>query len=104
MLPSIYVILARRLQQKSRLQTNEQCLVYSGVQSDRTSNHFSSFFYHTYKALQTQLFRLMQLQVTEFKYHLTSGLSNSLKKLVDGLFQPNRGEYLSKGLNLLVIP
>ena len=46
----------------------------------------------------------MQLQVTEFKYHLTSGLSNSLKKLVDGLFQPNRGEYLSKGLNLLVIP
>ena len=46
----------------------------------------------------------MQLQVTEFKYHLTSGLSNSLKKLVDGLFQPNRGEYLSKWLNLLVIP
>ena len=43
MLPSVYVILARRLQQKSRLQTNEQCLVYSGVQSDRTSNHFSSF-------------------------------------------------------------
>ena len=46
----------------------------------------------------------MQLQVTEFKYHLTSGLSNSLMKLVDGLFQPNRDEYLSKGLNLLVIP
>ena len=35
--------------------------------------------------------------------HLTSGLSRSLKKLVDGLFQLNRIEYLSKGLNLLVI-
>ena len=43
MLPSVYVILARSLQQKSRLQTNEQRLVNSGVQRDRTSNHFSSF-------------------------------------------------------------
>ena len=44
MLPSVYyVILARRIQQKSRWQTNGQCLVYSDVQSDRTSNHFSSF-------------------------------------------------------------
>ena len=34
MLPSVYVILARSLQQKSRLQTNEQCLVNSGVQRD----------------------------------------------------------------------
>ena len=36
--------------------------------------------------------------------HLTSGLSRSLKNLVDDLFQPNRVEYLSTGLNLLVIP
>ena len=35
--------------------------------------------------------------------HLTSGLSRSLKKLVDGLFQLNMIEYLTKGLNLLVI-
>ena len=28
---------------KGRLQTNEQCLVKSGVQRDRTINHFSSF-------------------------------------------------------------
>ena len=35
--------------------------------------------------------------------HLTSGLSRSLKKLVDGLFQLNRVQYLSEGLNLLVI-
>ena len=35
--------------------------------------------------------------------HLTSGLSRSIKKLVDGLFRLNRVQYLSKGLNLLVI-
>ena len=35
--------------------------------------------------------------------HLTSVLSRSIKKLVDGLFQLNRVQYLSKGLNLLVI-
>ena len=35
--------------------------------------------------------------------HLTLGLSRSLKKLVDGLFQLNRVQYLSKGLNLLII-
>ena len=35
--------------------------------------------------------------------HLTSGLSRSLKKLIDGLFQLNRVQYLSKGLNSLVI-
>ena len=63
MLPSVYVILARSLQQKSRLQTNEQCLVNSGVQRVRTSNHFFQF---SCKALQTELFRLMQLQETEF--------------------------------------
>ena len=66
MLPPVYVILARSLQQKSRLQTNEQCLVNSGEQRDRTSNHFFQFSDHTCKALQTELFRLMQLQVTEF--------------------------------------
>ena len=35
--------------------------------------------------------------------HLTSGLPRSLKKLVDSLFQLNRIQYLSRGLNLLVI-
>ena len=35
--------------------------------------------------------------------HLTSGLSRRIKKLVDGLFRLNRVQYLSKGLNLLVI-
>ena len=35
--------------------------------------------------------------------HLTPGLSRSLKKLIDSLSQLNRGQYLSKGLNLLVI-
>ena len=35
--------------------------------------------------------------------HLTSGLSRSLKKLIGGFFQLNRVQYLSKGLNLLVI-
>ena len=35
--------------------------------------------------------------------HLTSGLSRSLKKLADSIFQLNRVQYLSKGLNLLVI-
>ena len=35
--------------------------------------------------------------------HLTFGLSRSVKKLVDGLFQLIRVQYLSKGLNLLVI-
>ena len=35
--------------------------------------------------------------------HLISGLFRSLKKLVDGLFKLNRFQYLSKGLNLLVI-
>ena len=35
--------------------------------------------------------------------HLTSDLLRSLKKLVDGLFQLNKVQYLSKGLNLLVI-
>ena len=35
--------------------------------------------------------------------NLTSGLSRSVKKLVDGLFQLNRVQYLSKGLNLLII-
>ena len=35
--------------------------------------------------------------------HLTSGLSRSLKKLIYGLFQLNGVQYLSKGLNLLVI-
>ena len=35
--------------------------------------------------------------------HLTSGLSRSFKKLIDGLFQLNRVHYLSKVSNLLVI-
>ena len=35
--------------------------------------------------------------------HLTSGLLRHLKKLVDGLVQRNRVQYLSKGLDLLVI-
>ena len=35
--------------------------------------------------------------------HLTSGLSRSSKKLVDGLFQLNSVQYLSKGLNVLVV-
>ena len=35
--------------------------------------------------------------------HLTSGLSRSLKRLIDGLFRLNRVQHLSKGLNLLVI-
>ena len=35
--------------------------------------------------------------------HSTSGLSRSLKKLVGGLFQLNRVQYLSKKLNLLII-
>ena len=51
---------------------------------------------------------LYNTQVTELHSndagytHLTSGLSRSLKKLVDGLFRLNRVQYLSKGLNLLV--
>ena len=66
MLPSVYVILARRLQQKSRLQTNEQCLVYSVYAEGSNQQPLFQFFYHTCKSLQTELFRLMQLQVTEF--------------------------------------
>ena len=52
---------------------------------------------------------LQNTQVTELHsndagyIHLTSGLSRSLKKLADGLFQLNRVQYLSEGFNLLII-
>ena len=47
---------------------------------------------------------MTELHSTDAGYtHFTLGLSRSLKKLVDGLFRLNMVQYLSKGLNSLVI-
>ena len=48
-------------------------------------------------------FRILKISFDAGYTHLTSGLSRSLRKLVDDLFQLNRVQYLSKGLNLLII-